>query len=31
MPANWTQNDIVANGASLHYYRTGDGSRDPVI
>jgi N-formylmaleamate deformylase len=31
MLAHWTQNDIVMNGAQLHYYRTGDGSLPPLV
>jgi pimeloyl-ACP methyl ester carboxylesterase len=28
---NWTQSDIVVNKARLHYYRTGDSKRDPLV
>ena len=31
MLPNWTQNDLTVNGARLHYYRTGDGSKPPLV
>lgn len=31
MLPNWTQNDLSVNGARLHYYRTGDGSKPPLV
>jgi N-formylmaleamate deformylase len=31
MLSHWTQNDIVINGAKLHYIRTGDGSLPPLV
>ena len=27
IPTHWTQNDLTINGVSLHYWRTGDGSK----
>lgn len=31
VPTHWTQNDLIVNGASLHYVRTGDGSLPPLV
>jgi N-formylmaleamate deformylase len=31
VPAHWTHNDLIINGASLHYVRTGDGSQPPLV
>lgn len=31
IPAHWTQNDLTINGVSLHYWRTGDGSKPPLV
>jgi N-formylmaleamate deformylase len=31
MLPHWTQNDLTVNGARLHYYRTGDGSKPPLV
>ena len=31
MLSHWTQNDIVINGAKVHYIRTGDGSLPPLV
>ena len=27
----WTKNDLTVNGAQLHYYRSGDGSKPPLV
>ncbi len=31
MLPHWTQNDLTVNGARLHYYRTGDGTKPPLV
>jgi len=31
IPSNWTQNDLKINKVKLHYYRTGDGSKPPLV
>ena len=31
LPTHWTQNDLTINGVSLHYYRTGNGSKPPLV
>jgi pimeloyl-ACP methyl ester carboxylesterase len=31
IPTHWTQNDLDFNGISLHYLRTGDGSKPPLV
>ena len=31
IPTHWTKNDININGVSLHYCRTGDGSKPPLV
>lgn len=31
MLPHWTQNELLVNGARLHYYRTGDGSNPPLV
>jgi pimeloyl-ACP methyl ester carboxylesterase len=31
MLPHWTENDIVVNGVKIHYTRTGDGSKPPLI
>ena len=31
MLPHWTKNDLKINGAQLHYYRTGDGSKPPLV
>jgi len=31
MMPRWTQNDLTVDGAKLHYYRTGDGSKPPLV
>jgi pimeloyl-ACP methyl ester carboxylesterase len=31
MLPHWTQNDLLVNGARLHYYRTGDGRKPPLV
>lgn len=31
IPAHWTHNDLIINGASLHYVRTGNGSLPPLV
>lgn len=31
MLPHWTENDVVVDGVKLHYYRTGDGSKPPVV
>lgn len=31
LPAHWTHDDLIVNGASLHYVRTGDGSQPPLV
>lgn len=30
-PPDWTHNELTVNGASLHYVRTGDGSKPPLV
>ena len=27
----WTQGDVLTNGIRMHYYRTGDGSKPPLV
>jgi len=29
--STWTQGDVITNGIRMHYYRTGDGSRPPLV
>ncbi len=31
LPSHWTKNDLTINGASLHYVRTGDGQKPPLV
>ncbi len=31
MLPHWTENDILVNGVKIHYTRTGDGSKPPLI
>jgi N-formylmaleamate deformylase len=31
MLAHWTQNDLLVNGVRLHYYRTGQGDKRPLV
>lgn len=31
MLPHWTQNDLMINGARLHYYRTGHGDKRPIV
>jgi len=31
MPTHWKENDVVVNGAKLHYTRTGDGSKPALV
>lgn len=31
MQSHWTEADIVANGVQLHYYRTGQGDKPPIV
>ena len=31
LPSHWTMNDLTINGASLHYIRTGDGQKPPLV
>lgn len=31
LPSHWTKNDLTINGINLHYVRTGDGSKPPLI
>ena len=31
MPPEWTQNDLLVNGIRLHYYRTGNGDKRPLV
>jgi N-formylmaleamate deformylase len=31
MLPHWKENDVVVNGAKIHYIRTGDGSKPPVV
>ncbi|MBN1440001.1 MAG: alpha/beta hydrolase [Anaerolineales bacterium] len=31
MPSRWTENDIQVSGARLHYYRTGRGTKRPLV
>jgi N-formylmaleamate deformylase len=31
IPPHWTQNDLIINGVSLHYWRTGDGHLPPLV
>jgi len=31
IPTHWTQNDLSINGVNLHYLRTGDGSKPPLV
>ena len=31
IPTHWTQNNLMIDGVSLHYYRTGDGSKPPLV
>jgi pimeloyl-ACP methyl ester carboxylesterase len=31
LPDGWTSNDVKANGITLHYYRTGNGSLPPMV
>ncbi|MHB1318050.1 MAG: alpha/beta fold hydrolase [Anaerolineae bacterium] len=28
---DWTEGDVITNGMRMHYYRTGDGTRPPVV
>ena len=28
---NWTEGDVITNGMRMHYYRTGDGSKPPLV
>ena len=28
---NWTEGDVITNGVRMHYYRTGDGSKPPLV
>lgn len=29
--STWTQGDVITNGIRMHYYRTGDGSKPPLV
>ena len=31
MLAHWTQNDLLINGVRMHYYRTGQGNKRPLV
>ncbi|MBN1888768.1 MAG: alpha/beta hydrolase [Thermoflexales bacterium] len=31
MLSHWTQNDLLVNGVRLHYYRTGNGGKRPLV
>ena len=31
LPYGWTSGDVKANGITLHYYRTGNGTLPPVV
>ncbi len=31
MDSHWTEDDIVVNGVQLHYYRTGNGEKPPLL
>ncbi len=31
MRPHWTQNDVLINGVRLHYYRTGQGDKRPLV
>ena len=31
VPTHWTQNDLTINGVSLHYWRTGNGDKPPLV
>lgn len=31
LPAHWTKNDLTINGARLHYVRTGEGQKPPLV
>ena len=31
MLVHWTQNDLLVNGVRLHYYRTGQGDKPPLV
>jgi N-formylmaleamate deformylase len=31
MLSHWTQNDLLINGVRLHYYRTGQGDKRPLV
>lgn len=31
MNAHWTEADLVVNGVQLHYYRTGQGDKPPIV
>ena len=31
LPNGWTSGDVKANGITLHYYRTGNGSLPPMV
>ncbi len=31
MLSHWTQNDLLVNGVRLHYYRTGQGDKRPLV
>jgi len=31
MLPHWNQNELTVNGARLHFYRTGDGSKPPLV
>jgi pimeloyl-ACP methyl ester carboxylesterase len=31
MLPQWTQNELIVNGARLHYYRTGNGAKPPLV
>lgn len=31
MPSHWTENSLLINGIRIHYTRTGDGSKPPLV
>jgi len=31
IPTHWTQNDLTINGINLHYWRTGEGGKPPLV
>ena len=31
LPSHWTKNDLIINGVSLHYVRTGDDRKPPLV